>query len=298
MIFSSVIAYFVVTLVNRLVMRHIFKNPDYEEPFERLGYVKVPFLSPEQIEFLLDFYHNNDTDTSGLRFHSTMFSKDPDYRRKVDKTIKDLTGDLTNQYLIDFKPLFANFITKEPGEASEVGLHQDWDFVDERHFDSVNYWCPLVDITEETGLFYVLEGSHRIFREIRMSPHNYIFTDLEDIIRRYAKPFTLKAGEAILYNNAVLHFSKPNLSNHIRIAIGSALIPNEAQGYHYYMDQEQTERKIEVFPAGPDFFVNFEMDKRPSHTDPVATIDYERIKITPEHLEQQLLQVNQTSRPL
>ena len=236
------------------------------------GIVKIPLLEPLDIEGLLAVYNRSGSRISGSNFHSTMFVGDSSYRKKISDNIKQIITPKIDKLLSNYKLLFANFIIKEPGGNTTVGIHQDWNFTSP-DITSFNVWIPLVDINEETGIFYALKGSHHSFQNLRYTPYEVDrYRHLEPYIMEHSSTYHVKAGEALVYDGAMIHFSDPNRSRMARIAIGMALIPAEAPNLHYYKRHDD-KTEVEVYEVDEAFYETFDFLNEPKEVKKIAEIN-------------------------
>lgn len=257
-------------------MRKIFLNDSLEKEFQEDGVVQIPMLTSEELNYFATQYSDS-YDLAKDVFHSTMFIKDPQYRKKTDEMIRGVMCEKLNKLIIDYRLLFCNFIVKQSSSESSVGIHQDWNFTSPDH-TSLNIWIPLVDIDELTGTFYALKGSHKTFQNIRYTPYaDNAYKDIEQYILERSTAYHPKAGEAIVYNGALVHYSRPNISGRLRVVIGMALIPKEAPNLHYY--KRNTENSIlEVYEANEAFYNSFDFYEEPKGVKKVAEIsDYKSL---------------------
>lgn len=84
-------------------------------------------------------------------------------------------------------------------------------------------WCALADCDEENGCLYVIPRTQRLVRYINTGDAGFI-NDLDlaaRIVREHAVPVPLKAGEAIVVDNTLMHGAFPNQSSQIRLALCS-----------------------------------------------------------------------------
>ncbi len=239
-----------------------FFSDSIRQLFNNEGIVKIPFLNEIEIASLIETYKSTSQDISEGKFHSTMFINNVGYRKQTDATIRKIILTKTNNILNSHKLLFANFIVKEPSVETGVGIHQDWSFTSPE-YTSVNIWIPLVDINEQTGLFYALKGSQRLFTNIRYTPYeNDRYKEIENFTLTNSSPFKIKAGDALIYHGALIHYSAPNISNKIRIAVGGAIIPSEAPNLHYYK-RDANKSELEVYEVNEEFYHSFDFFDEP-----------------------------------
>lgn len=240
----------------------VFFSEVLQKQFDADGIVSVPLLSNSEILALLSFYETTSAGISDRKFHSTMFISDATYRKKIDDGIRAIVLQKINRVVNYYRILFANFIVKEPSADTRVGIHQDWNMTSPE-ITSINVWIPLVDITEQTGLFYALKGSHHTFRNIRYTPYeDNAYAELEKHILDNSTSFEVKAGEALIYHGGLVHFSEPNRSNALRIAVGCAMIPEGAPNLHYYK-RDKDKKQLEVYKVSEEFYHRFNFFDEP-----------------------------------
>ena len=248
-----------------------FFSDSIRQLFNKEGIVKIPFLNEVEIASLIEIYKNTSKDISKGKFHSTMFIKNVVYRKQTDAAIRKIVLPQINNIINGYKLLFANFIVKESSAETGVGIHQDWSFTSPE-YTSVNIWIPLVDINEQTGLFYALKGSQRLFTNIRYTPYeNDRYKEIENFTLTNSSPFKIKAGDALIYHGALIHYSAPNISNKIRIAVGGVIIPSEAPNLHYYK-RGVNKNELEVYEVNEEFYHSFDFFDEPKGVRKLSTI--------------------------
>jgi hypothetical protein len=261
--------------------RKIFRNNKFEKQFNKVGYFTHQLLSEKEIAVLLHVFNSLNPEIKN-QFYSTIDSTSIDYRRKVDEQIGLIINRKVTEYFIKYSPLIFNFIVKQPGGDSEVHVHTDDTHVDEKEFQSVNIWCPLVDTTKENGALYVMPGSHRLPYSPRGFGLSYPYSEFHDIVNPKMKFMPLKAGEAIFYNNKLLHRSGANTTTAVRPAIILAMLPDEAPKIIHFRTQDMPEDKVELFELSKEFYLTFDRNKRPEKFKSYGIIDYEAVKPTRE----------------
>lgn len=268
--------------------KRVFIDQGDQDKLNQDGFVIVDFLSETEVKELLDLYDELHPDgVSG--FYTSTFSKDVNYRDRVDREIQRVMLRRINELFQDYKIYCGSYIVKAPGEKSELILHQDMTLVDESIYTGMNIWIPLVDLTKENGAIEVLPKSHRLFKTYRGASIPDIYDGIEKSVRSLMQPCYLKAGQAIIFDQSIIHYSPPNLSDKVRPVINTFVTHKDASIKIYYWDRTSEKRQVEVFDQADDFMINFQnfghdIFSRPSIGQSAGFVNYEFPKITTQLL--------------
>ncbi len=267
-------------------MRPVLRDNTLEEQFQHDGYVIVPFLNQEEVQHLRQQYFDTIAQSGGLiqsedagikdtiTYDFTFIDKNIDYKRLVYKVITQTFEPHFQKYLANYKPIIANFIRKKTNNG-EVPLHQNWAFVDETKSTSVSIWCPLVDSNEENGTLQVVPGSHKRFGKVRGPMIPWELENIKhDIIEKYLVPMNVKAGEAVILDDSIVHYSAINKKEELRLAIQLILIPEEETSIHYHMDLAKSNKKVEVLEADVNFYMEFNPWKKADNVQTLKSFSY------------------------
>jgi len=244
-------------------MFSVFKDPALQQQFEKQGYILVSsLLDAGDIKMLNDLFAKFREEYKGA-FHTSHFSTDVNYKKQVHDVIAGVAGPGTAALLNDFVPLFGNFMVKNPDPENFMPLHADWTYVDEKKYSSVAVWVPFVDVDAENGCFGVIEGSHKVTNAIRgpMLKQSSLQRD-KTWEQRWGKLIPMKAGDAIIYSHALLHYSPANKTNVSRPALNLSLAPQNAPWLHYCRPEGEDE--IELYSVtDTDFYIRYNNFQRP-----------------------------------
>lgn len=237
--------------------------PTINDELEALGYSVTPFLNQEECSRLLAL-HGQCSSRTNSGFYCTMFSENEMEREMVDTGIKQILQPHLQKLFPDYRPLFGNFMVKEPGEESDWPVHQDWTYVDETASDSFALWVPLVNIDSSTGQLCMVPGSHQIKNLVRGPGVTDPFQHLHELIREQLHvPLEMNAGDAAIWNHRTVHFSRPNLSEETRVAATVILVPKGVKTFHFWKDSSVQGVKIEQFAVNGCFFRRNNIFQRP-----------------------------------
>ena len=270
----------------------IFKNKNYQEQFDEQGFVTVPFIDKNTVKNLNTIYKT--LYPNGVEgFFSTTFANNVSHREKVNNSIREECLDRFNSLFVDYKIFFSSFIVKAPGEKSELIMHQDMTLVDENQYAGINIWCPLIDLNSNNGAIEVLPKSHRFFKTYRGSSIPDIYDNVVKEVKSILIPQYLKAGEAIIFDQSIIHYSPPNLSATERPVINTFVAHKDAKIKICYWDKETYGNTIEVFEQDDDFLEKFEnfghnIFAKPSIGKSLGKVPYDFPKLDVPFIEREL----------
>jgi hypothetical protein len=256
-------------------IRSTFRDPELQAHYERDGFVVVDLLTDDEVAAMNAAYGALDHRVPEAApfaegFHTSLYDPRVEYRRSVLDAFEEHVGPGLRRVLDDHRIFFANYTVKMPG-GGPVPLHSDWTFLDEDRFSSATVWCPLVDTTERNGALGVVVGSHRridFLRIVNVGSFDRSQAAVADIEDRRVVP--MRAGQAIVMDNRVVHFSPPNDSEGVRVAAACVVGPAEADLHHYWVDPEQN---LVRFTLHPEFFLSYVIGQPPTDADGVIDMD-------------------------
>ena len=267
-------------------MRNVFKDENLETQFQKDGYVIIPFLNADEVEFLKNKYFETLEQSGGnigeeeanikdkITYDFTFINKNIEYKKMIYKLISEKFKPHYDKYLDNYRPIIANFIRKQSNDG-EVPLHQNWAFVDEKKVTSVSIWCPLVDSSSKNGTLEVTPGSHKRFGEIRGPMIPWELENIKkDIIKKHMIPMEVKAGQAVVLDDSLVHYSNINATDGLRLAIQLILIPAEEKSIHYHMNPQKSKTKVDVLEVDVDFYMGFNPWKQPENVKILKSMNY------------------------
>lgn len=240
----------------------IFRNETEQSMYARDGYVKKKILDRDQVAYILSELLKLKPDDNyaperpgASNYHCTFLDTNEGYKRATNSLFKSFFNPIIEQHFFDYHVWNANFYVKPPG-AGKFEIHQNWTHVKEEKYTSFTMWCPLVDTTIENGTIAVVPGSHKILPDIATMDVPYYFEDFEDkLVGKYLKPIDCEAGEAVIFEDGVIHFSDINKSDKPRYALQILIGPKYSEPVYYYYNSSEPEKGFEVFEINEEFFM-------------------------------------------
>ena len=217
--------------------RAVFHDPELQRQFDYHGYLVLPCLPPDEVEALRDGWFRAEAEIHRWGFSASIMSDDRQYRDAVSDAIGAAYARSLDQLLVDYRFVFGNYLTKIPHTAAGIPLHQDFTFVDEDRFESINFWIALVDVEPANGCLRVMPGSQNLNAALRGTDRRFPYPELEQTIEsRYLVDVPMPAGSACIMSQRLFHTSYPNASDGYRIAASALAVPQESTLYYPYQD--------------------------------------------------------------
>lgn len=243
-------------------MSNILLDENSQKQLIEKGYVKTSFLSQEEVSDILDtllqvhpdnnFAPNGDNLAYGS-FHNSLLEKDIEYKKKIMNIIVESFSPHINKLFDNYEIFTSSFFIKPPG-LGEVPAHQHFPLTDNINDRTVIIWCPLVDVDETNGTLQVVEGSHKIIPGIFAYGSPTCFIDYLEEMKKYSKAISLKAGECIIFDDKLIHWSGKNNSELPRITASALCIPKNVNPVFFHLDQHNS-RNLEVLEIDQNFFI-------------------------------------------
>jgi SAM-dependent methyltransferase len=244
-------------------MRQIFLEEGLQRAFMDRGFVQVPMLSSAEVAHLLDQiatlrpadgFAPKGNEGFGQTYHCSFLDKNVDYKRRTHELIKRVFAPGIDRVLKGYEILNCNFYVKPPG-TGEFVIHQNWPAIADLHDTTVTVWSPLVDVVAENGALQFVEGSHKILPHIE-GPMTPGFFDhfRKELIEKYLTPNPMSAGEALIFDDGLIHWSARNQGTEARVAIQILCIPKEVPPVFFFYDPAHPER-FEVIEVDSEFFI-------------------------------------------
>lgn len=233
-------------------MKPVFKDSTIQQHFDTFGFVVVDLLNLDDLQLIAEEYNKYIGDTKFDNFVTTYTSFSSDVKSKVADYIDKIVTPKILRFMCDVEFWPGAFLIKPSTENSEFQVHQDWTFVDEEKFVSGNIWIPLNDVDVNNGCLSIIESSqYPNIKSIRSQTIPDFFHTNRALLKPLLKPLKLKAGQGLIFNHSLIHYSSPNKSGFNRVAISKGFHSNGATLLHYLRTSVQ---EVELYEM-PDNFV-------------------------------------------
>ncbi len=237
----------------------VLKNEKLQQELNLEGIVQMPFLSPNALAQLNELYHSLHPviPVGPIKgFYVSVHSPDLDYKLKIQNEINNIIFPFCELYFKNYTCVNTAMLIKSASPESELIFHQDWNAADESKFASYTLWIPLIDTNIKNGTLFAAKRTHRLGPTYRSASLPSIYGNIGSTIAKYLVPFEVKAGNAVLFDKAILHQSPPNFSNSVRPTILSTVIHSSASYITYAFAKERKDM-IESYKVSNDFMQHY-----------------------------------------
>jgi hypothetical protein len=232
----------------------IFKDSSLFEQVKRSGFAVIDFADAETIgcayqteQLFIDRNSNPHSHFDSLTTDDVLLT------RLVHTQLMEVFEANLERVFRSFKVPIAMMLTKLPSVNSGIGMHQDPSLL--RHEDCEHHlgiWIPLVDTDQTNGSMRVIEGSHVLLPPVQALSLPPALGGISQESERFAKPINLRTGQALVFDNRILHSSLPNRSSAIRTAAIIRITASDAQFISFHFDEQRQE--VVVVRQPEDFY--------------------------------------------
>lgn len=242
-----------------------------DDEFRELGFTIVQMVDPDRVAKLRERMLPLIPPESGP-FFSLYRNDDPSIRRRLDEAVRGEIESAAANVLRGHRIFLGSLLVKFPGDKSYLAPHQDWSFVDEERYVSGILWFPLQPTDADNGGMCVVPGTHRMDLPHRGAPLDYPIEEyLDGLIQCRTEP-----GQALVSHNALIHGSRENRSDELRIVMVLGFMSEDASLLHYYTDDDGQKWRYSVTQ---EFFFDHEPPGRPSGPGVLSVEPWESIGV-------------------
>lgn len=220
----------------------------------RDGFVKFPLLDASAVADLREAYGRLHG-WQGSGFVSDLTDNNLEYRQQANAAIAESLDQVVTARFADHQPFLRNFLCKFPDGDSGLYLHRDWMYVDERDGHRTHVaWVALEDIDGDNGQLRVLRRSHLVDDQLRGTNLISPWLDHTDVIEPRLLSIPVKAGDCVVFDNAVAHCSYPNYTDTPRVVAAVGLRPAGVPLVHFRRSSDDG-AQAERFDVDESFFL-------------------------------------------
>ncbi|MBL7777690.1 MAG: phytanoyl-CoA dioxygenase family protein [Chitinophagales bacterium] len=245
----------------------IVKEKSHRHMLLNHGYFVADFADENTLQKIDAFYrlHHHFNANNGGSFWS-IYSQNEQYKRETHQFLEEVLLTFKKNYLQQFRTLINAFVVKTSGKNSAFDLHQDTTAMDEERYSPLSIWIPLQDVNETNGCLHIVPYTHHYTSYYRAVSVPSKFSRVAHLASEYAVPIPVSRGQALFFDNRVLHLSPPFDNGLERVAVVCGVMPQIAAYINCFKNEagdiEVYEQQDDFVLSNPYFLKNSE--KRPT----------------------------------
>lgn len=245
-------------------MRRWFPDQPFQQELEETGFVRLRLFERSEAAALLDVLmrsrNGRQFEASAVRdqvltYHTTALDEDLAFRRIAYETLKQAVAPRLSRLLDPFRIVSAGLVVKPPGTGA-LELHTDPTLTRDPDEVALTVWCPFVDVDQANGGLRVIPGSHRLVRQINGPGIREYMADYEPELREMSVPVDLASGEAVIFDNTLVHGSPANRSPVPRPVMMLGIVPEECEPVFYTTDPAGRAR-LQMFDMSDGCYLDY-----------------------------------------
>lgn len=236
---------------------HVAKDPALELELDQKGYKVIDFLNEGEVLDFRSKYNSlfRDLDRTPGRF-TTLQHTDNATKKSIHQFIVQHTKRAMDELFRDYIIPVSQYYTKKAHTSGDIDLHADSTLLLNHQLEPhYAIWVPLVDVDERNGCLTVIPGSHRYQRAIYGGSFRGRQESQKELLRHSELPIRLRAGQAVIFDNNLLHNSTANSTDQDRICFTFRLT-HTASDYYSFICQDPARRDLDIYLESHDYYMN------------------------------------------
>ncbi len=253
--------HFPTTQAKQLKQLHITQHETLENEINKNGFVVLDVMDEALVALFKNEYsfRFSAIDRTPGRF-TTLQDADTITKKEVHQFIVNNIQDALGKYFKDYIIPVSQFYTKKAFTAGDIDLHADSTLLLNHQLEPhYAIWIPLVDVDEQNGCMTVIPKSH--LNQQMFYGGSFVGRQQEhrEWLRQFEIPVPLKAGQALVFDNNLLHNSTANTTSSDRISF-TFRMTHFASEYYSFINQEATSKTISLFLETHGYYMDEKWD--------------------------------------
>jgi hypothetical protein len=215
--------------------KQLFINEHHNELFNKNGYLLCDYDQGEVADELKAIYDHYCAPqlSEGVKFYYSLMNP-PAFNLELKEKVAGVLAKVYNTFLKNYHAFSESVMVKKSHDFSELFLHQDWSYVEEKKSISATLWLPLQSVTAENGAFFFIKGSHLWFNNLRSPTIPSIRIQALPEYAHLLETVNVCKGQLLFFHPALWHGSHPNQSADHRAVVAAIVKPQKDPLLYYY----------------------------------------------------------------
>ena len=251
----------------QLKQLHIAKEEKLEAQLNEEGYAVIDFLNePEVASFKLEYFkHFGQIDKTPGRF-TTLQDTGNLMKKQMHSFIVQTVNPAMCRHFKDFVIPVSQFYVKKAFTSGDIDLHADSSLLLNHQLEPhYAIWVPLIDVDANNGTLTVIPRSHKVSRAFFGASFEGYHQEHLEWLRQFEIPVVLRAGQAIIFDNNLLHNSTANTSAFNRLCFTFRVTHSASQYYSLYCKKMEVNEDVEISEEDHDYYMSDNWDGNAGH---------------------------------
>lgn len=235
---------------------HVTNDYQLEQQMNEDGFAVLDLLNNEEVTVFKDKYLSlfGDIDREPGRF-TTLQDTNQSTKVAIHEFIQKHIQKPLERYFNNFAIPVSQYYTKKANTSGDIDLHADSTLLLNHQLEPhYAIWIPLVDVDENNGCLTVVPRSHK--NPLTMYGGSFPGRQNEhrEWLRQFEIPIRLKAGQALVFDNNLLHNSTANITNGDRICFTFRMIHSSSDLYSF-IAKTKTAKDLDIYLETPNYYM-------------------------------------------
>lgn len=276
----------------QLKQLHITVSKELEEQLNEKGYAIIDLLNEQEVEVFKNEYsmHFGHIDRTPGRF-TTLQDAGNELKKQMHQFIVKNVDVPLRKHFKDFAIPVSQFYIKKAFTSGDIDIHADSTLLLNHQLEPhYAIWVPLIDVDGNNGTLSVIPYSHKIQRAVFSATLGGYHNQHSEWLRQFEMPIQLKAGQAIIFDNNLLHNSTDNKSCYDRLVFTFRITHYASQYYSFFSENPSKINTVEVSEETHNYYMDDSWDgnSRKITGKYVGAIQHGVTHVTKEELEKVL----------
>jgi hypothetical protein len=173
------------------------------------------------------------------------YTASPAYQERIARCVRDALEPTLARVVQGYRVEAGGAFFKPPG-AEGAGVHCDFNATTDPEAVTFTLWCALDDVDEANGAMCMLPGSHKVRGQIIGLGSKPYFRYYPEKIKARSVPVPVRAGQAVMFQTGMIHWSFPNNTARMRPAAHIVAVPDGARHVIYIPEANVQPERYEV----------------------------------------------------
>ena len=276
----------------QLKQLHIAVHAELENQLNESGYAVIDLLNATEVAAFTNEYllHFGNLDRAPGRFTTLQDTTALLKKQMHDFIVKNVDAPL-RKFFRDFTIPVSQFYIKKAHTSGDIDIHADSTLLLNHQLEPhYGIWVALVDTDETNGTLTVIPHSHKIQGAFFASSISAYHGEHTEWLRQFEIPVKLKAGQAIIFDNNILHSSTANKTDNNRLVFTFRITHFASQYYSLLCLNRNENSSIEVSEETHHYYMdeNWDGNSKKITGKHIGTMQHSILRMSTQELEKLL----------